>query len=85
MPGLPIVVTRQDLDGHVGPWRTETHREKDPALLLGNRSNDCTSLFDRHDLHAFLVRPDHGTFGVARTPEQVAPLVDALGARLGRS
>jgi 3-(3-hydroxy-phenyl)propionate hydroxylase len=39
--------------------------------------------FDEHGIHAFLIRPDHSVFGVARAPEQVAPLLEDALARLG--
>jgi 3-(3-hydroxy-phenyl)propionate hydroxylase len=38
--------------------------------------------FDEHGIHAFLIRPDHAVFGVARTPEQVGALLEDALARL---
>jgi 3-(3-hydroxy-phenyl)propionate hydroxylase len=66
-------------------WTDDAGEVPQGGARFVDRDGGAAACFDRHDLHAYLVRPDHGTFGVARTPEQVAPLVDALGARLGRS
>ncbi len=40
------------------------------------------TFFEEHGIHAFLIRPDHAVFGVARAPEQVAPLLEDALARL---
>jgi len=77
-----------ELGGRVVAWRAGTAGEEGeegaPRVLVDAADDTVAELFARHQLHGFLVRPDHLVYGVARTPAEVAGLLDALAADLTR-
>lgn len=54
------------------------------AVLLDDDAGTAAELFERHEVHGFLVRPDHLVYGVAREPADVDALLDAFAADLSR-
>jgi len=74
------------IGGRVVAWRGETGGEggDEPRVLVEAVDGTVAELFERHEVHGFLVRPDHLVYGVARTPADVAGLLDALAADLTR-
>ncbi|MEE9606501.1 MAG: hypothetical protein V3U03_02090 [Myxococcota bacterium] len=46
--------------------------------LQSARRGAAAASFDERGLHGYLVRPDHLVFGVALTPDDVAPLLADL-------
>jgi hypothetical protein len=72
----------ESLGGRVLVWSDAAAEAGAGGLACVDAAGEAGAFFDRHGLHAFLVRPDHVTFGVAKGPEDVAALLDALDAAL---
>jgi 3-(3-hydroxy-phenyl)propionate hydroxylase len=70
------------LGGRVVVWGDAPTEAGPGGLACVDAAGEAGAFFDRHGLHAFLVRPDHVTFGVAKGPEDVAALLDDLEAAL---
>jgi 3-(3-hydroxy-phenyl)propionate hydroxylase len=58
-------------------WSDVPIPARDGLAVAVSASREAQAFFDDHGIHAFLVRPDHVLFGVARTPAEVDALVGA--------
>jgi len=90
-PQLTVDGADQLLDDVTGPGFRLVLRSGEPdasarRTLEGLEGHAVTwpesGFFDEHGIHAFLIRPDHSIFGVARAPEQVGALLEDALARL---
>jgi hypothetical protein len=70
------------LGGRALVWSDAPGQAPPGGLHLEDVAGEAGAFFDAHGLHAFLVRPDHVTFGVAKAPEDVPALLDDLAAAL---
>lgn len=67
-----------DLGGRAILWSDLEGAAPEGGWRVVDGAGAAAAFFDGHGVHAFLVRPDHVVFGVARRPDEVTPLVDAL-------
>lgn len=70
------------LGGSCVVWSDAAASALDALPTLASVSPEAGKFFDEQGIHAFLVRPDHVVFGVARTPGQVDALVAAAEGAL---
>jgi len=70
------------LGGSCVVWSDAAASALDALPTAASVSPDAGKFFDEQEIHAFLVRPDHVVFGVARTPGQVDALVAAAEGAL---
>jgi 3-(3-hydroxy-phenyl)propionate hydroxylase len=83
--GWPDAERRRRLErlgGRALVWSDAAGEPPPGGLHLEDAAGGANAFFARHGIHAFLVRPDHLTFGVARSPEDVPALLDDLDAAL---
>jgi 3-(3-hydroxy-phenyl)propionate hydroxylase len=72
------------LPGRALVWSDAPGEAPEGGLHCRDASGAAEAFFEEHGIHAFLARPDHVTFGVAKSPDDVAALLDDLEAALGR-
>lgn len=72
------------LGGSAVVWSDTGGDAPEGGLHCRDARGGAAAFFDRHGIHAFLARPDHVTFGVAKGPGDVATLLDDLETALGR-
>jgi 3-(3-hydroxy-phenyl)propionate hydroxylase len=68
--------------GHAFVWSDDAGEAPEGGLHCRDTRGEAAGFFERHGIHAMLVRPDHVTFGVARNPDDVAALLDDLEAAI---
>jgi hypothetical protein len=74
----------ESLRGRAVVWIDTAGDAPEGGIHCRDAGGEAAAFFDRHGIHAFLARPDHVTFGVAKGPGDVAALLDDLEAALGR-
>jgi len=72
------------LRGRALVWSDADGAAPEGGLHVRDAGGRASAFFDGHGIHAFLARPDHVTFGVAKAPDDVTALLDDLEAALGR-
>jgi len=83
--GWPDAERRRRLEalgGRALVWSDAPGEAPPGGLQLEDAAGRAGAFFAGHGIHAFLARPDHVTFGVAKAPGDVAALLDALDAAL---
>ena len=63
-------------------WSDEQGDDPEGGRWLVDGAARAREYFDRHGIHAYVVRPDFAIYGVATTPEEVPALIDSLAAGL---